>query len=270
MLTKTMISANHMWFRTSMAGGILLKLVSRHWNSCWISSIKKGRICQRSWQKKTMMLDALLQVWPLHTLCTNFQAACSRCLWCAFPIRQNPRFIGKVPWLSGWRDVMGIAAIDCAQEENMPTCREYEVTIDQIWKGDWSSSHFRWWGTQASSSSHREPLQGTWGRRGLVGTSQFLLSRWSNGVGGLMEWDLNVIPPERHGGLPEGAAGEEGEGRERMAQSLASWVSQIFVILKIRQNSFFFYIIFKGGEWKHRGSLGRWGSSCNNYGWRGL
>ena len=23
---------------------------------------------------------------------------------------------------------MGIAAIDCAQEENMPTCREYEVT----------------------------------------------------------------------------------------------------------------------------------------------
>ena len=29
---------------------------------------------------------------------------------------------------SGWRDVMGIAAIDCALEENMPTCREYEVT----------------------------------------------------------------------------------------------------------------------------------------------
>ena len=29
-------------------------------------------------------------------------------------------------------------------------------------------------------------------------------------------------PPERHGGLPEGAAGKEGEGRERMAQSLAS------------------------------------------------
>ena len=29
--------------------------------------------------------------------------------------------------ISGWRDVMGIAAIDCAQEENMPTCREYEV-----------------------------------------------------------------------------------------------------------------------------------------------
>ena len=31
---------------------------------------------------------------------------------------------------------------------------------------------------------------------------------------------------ERHGGLPEGAAGEEGEGRERMAQSIASRVSQ--------------------------------------------
>ena len=35
-----------------------------------------------------------------------------------------------------------------------------------------------------------------------------------------------MIPPERHGGLPEGAADKEGEGRERMAQSLASRVSQ--------------------------------------------
>ena len=40
---------------------------------------------------------------------------------------------------------------------------------------------------------------------------------------------------ERHGGLPEGAAGEEGEGRERMAQSLASRVSQRFVNSKSLQ-----------------------------------
>ena len=39
-------------------------------------------------------------------------------------------------------------------------------------------------------------------------------------------------PPERHGGLPEGAAGEKGEGRERLAQSFASRVSQRFAILK--------------------------------------
>ena len=44
-----------------------------------------------------------------------------------------------------------------------------------------------------------------------------------------MRRDLNVIPPERHGGLPEGAAGEEGEGRERLAKSLASRVSQRFL-----------------------------------------
>ena len=44
-----------------------------------------------------------------------------------FSLRQYPRFIA-MQRSSGWRDVMGIAAIDCAQEENMPTCREYEVT----------------------------------------------------------------------------------------------------------------------------------------------
>ena len=102
---------------------------------------------------------------------------------------------------------------------------------NQFWKGDWSSTNFRWWGTPASSSSHREPLQGTWGRRELVGTSQFLLLRWWNGVDNVMKWDFNVIPPERHGGLPEGAADKEGEGRERMAQSFASWVSWWFVNL---------------------------------------
>ena len=35
------------------------------------------------------------------------------------------------------------------------------------------------------------------------------------------EAKLKCDSPERHGGLPEGAAGEEGEGRERMAQFLA-------------------------------------------------
>ena len=61
-----------------------------------------------------------------------------------FLLWQNLRFVAKVPdghnirdlqqkfhvaiIPSGWRDVMGIAAIDCALEENMPTCREYEVT----------------------------------------------------------------------------------------------------------------------------------------------
>ena len=30
-------------------------------------------------------------------------------------------------YISAWRDVISVAAIDCAMEENMPTCREYEV-----------------------------------------------------------------------------------------------------------------------------------------------
>ena len=29
--------------------------------------------------------------------------------------------------MAAWSEVMGVAAIDCAAEANMPTCREYEV-----------------------------------------------------------------------------------------------------------------------------------------------
>ena len=175
--------------------------------------------------------SGVVTAYTLHQLSSSLQLMSM----VRFSLRQYPRFIA-MQRSSGWRDVMGIAAIDCAQEENMPTCREYEVTSTKawitIWKSDLRFINFRWWGTPASSSSHREPLQGIWGRRGLVGTSQFLPLRWSNGVGDVMMWDLNVIPPERHGGLPEGAAGEEGEGRERLAQSPASRVSQKFAILK--------------------------------------
>ena len=30
-------------------------------------------------------------------------------------------------FVSAWREVISVAAIDCAMDENMPTCREYEV-----------------------------------------------------------------------------------------------------------------------------------------------
>jgi len=47
--------------------------------------------------------------------------------WCGHCIHFAPTFKQLAADVYGWRDVMGIAAIDCAQEENMPTCREYEV-----------------------------------------------------------------------------------------------------------------------------------------------
>jgi len=47
--------------------------------------------------------------------------------WCGHCIHFAPTFKQLAADVNGWRDVMGIAAIDCAQEENMPTCREYEV-----------------------------------------------------------------------------------------------------------------------------------------------
>ena len=76
LLTNAMISANHMWFRTSMVGRILLKLVSRHLNHL----LKFSHQEEKNMAEKTN----IFQVWSLHTLCTNFQAACSGCLWFVF------------------------------------------------------------------------------------------------------------------------------------------------------------------------------------------
>jgi len=47
--------------------------------------------------------------------------------WCGHCIHFAPTFKQLAADVYGWRDVMGIAAIDCAQDVNMPTCREYEV-----------------------------------------------------------------------------------------------------------------------------------------------
>lgn len=47
--------------------------------------------------------------------------------WCGHCIHFAPTFKELAGEVYGWREVMAVAAIDCAQEENMPTCREYEV-----------------------------------------------------------------------------------------------------------------------------------------------
>ena len=140
---------------------------------------------------------------------------------------------------------------------------------NQFWKGDWSSTNFRWWGTPASSSSHRELLQGTWGRRELVGTSQFLLLRWGNGVDNVMKWDLNVIPPQKDMVvfLRELQVKKEKAGRGWPNLLPAEWVKDL-QFWNPKKISFFY--MSQGGEWKPKGSVGRWGSSSNNHGWRGF
>jgi len=47
--------------------------------------------------------------------------------WCGHCIHFAPTFKEFAADVHAWRDVISVAAIDCAQDENMPTCREYEV-----------------------------------------------------------------------------------------------------------------------------------------------
>eukprot|EP00091_Calanus_sinicus_P000720 TRINITY_DN10655_c0_g1_i1.p1 TRINITY_DN10655_c0_g1~~TRINITY_DN10655_c0_g1_i1.p1 ORF type:complete len:149 (-),score=34.02 TRINITY_DN10655_c0_g1_i1:479-925(-) len=47
--------------------------------------------------------------------------------WCGHCIHFAPTFKEFAADVFAWRDVISVAAIDCAMEENMPTCREYEV-----------------------------------------------------------------------------------------------------------------------------------------------
>jgi len=68
---------------------------------------------------------------------TNFQAnICSSSRawvvefyssWCGHCIHFAPTFKEFAADVYGWREVISVGAIDCAMEENMPTCREYEV-----------------------------------------------------------------------------------------------------------------------------------------------
>jgi len=68
---------------------------------------------------------------------TNFQASiCSSSKawvvefyssWCGHCIHFAPTFKEFAADVFGWREVISVGAIDCALEENMPTCREYEV-----------------------------------------------------------------------------------------------------------------------------------------------
>ena len=126
---------------------------------------------------------------------------------------------------------MGIAAIDCAQEENMPTCREYEVTGQ--YSGDFNTEN----------SFSREKVQNQ-----IVKTSPTqvmgypTIKFFSPGTpaGNMGEERASrdksvpaikvlfkvhsisnklqfVAFPERYGGIPERAAAEEGESRKGMA-----------------------------------------------------
>ena len=47
--------------------------------------------------------------------------------WCGHCIHFAPTFKSLAADVYSWRSVIGVAAIDCAMEYNMPTCREYEV-----------------------------------------------------------------------------------------------------------------------------------------------
>ena len=48
-------------------------------------------------------------------------------LRCGHCIHFAPTFKTLALDVHSWRGVMAVAAIDCAMEANMPTCREYEV-----------------------------------------------------------------------------------------------------------------------------------------------
>lgn len=47
--------------------------------------------------------------------------------WCGHCIHFAPVFKELAAEVFEWRDVISVAAIDCANEANMPTCREYEI-----------------------------------------------------------------------------------------------------------------------------------------------
>jgi len=47
--------------------------------------------------------------------------------WCGHCIHFAPTFKELAADVEPWASVIKVAAIDCAQEQNMPTCREYEV-----------------------------------------------------------------------------------------------------------------------------------------------
>merc|ERR1719300_1050310 len=47
--------------------------------------------------------------------------------WCGHCIHFAPTFKELAEDVYSWRGVMAVAAIDCAMEYNMPTCREYEI-----------------------------------------------------------------------------------------------------------------------------------------------
>jgi len=47
--------------------------------------------------------------------------------WCGHCIHFAPTYKEFAADVFAWREVIAVAAIDCAMEENMPTCREYEV-----------------------------------------------------------------------------------------------------------------------------------------------
>ena len=56
-----------------------------------------------------------------HTDSTLIGHRCGHCIHFA------PTFKSLALDVHSWRGVMAVAAIDCAMEANMPTCREYEV-----------------------------------------------------------------------------------------------------------------------------------------------
>ncbi|XP_012287341.1 sulfhydryl oxidase 1 [Orussus abietinus] len=47
--------------------------------------------------------------------------------WCGFCHRFAPTWKELARDVSGWRDVVKVAAIDCADDDNTPICREYEI-----------------------------------------------------------------------------------------------------------------------------------------------
>lgn len=47
--------------------------------------------------------------------------------WCGHCIRFAPVFKELSTVVAGWSDIIRLGAIDCAQEVNMPTCRDFEV-----------------------------------------------------------------------------------------------------------------------------------------------
>ena len=123
-----------MWLRTGMAGRILLKLVSELKIS-WNSTIKKSmELLMKEDQhvRNAFHFAGVATAYTLLQLSSSLQLMSTVRFSFSGKIRDLQQKFHVAIISSGWRDVMGIAAIDCALEENMPTCREYEVT-NQLW-----------------------------------------------------------------------------------------------------------------------------------------